>query len=757
MRLGTNENGIRSIRIIGLIILFSGIALGSYLNRPDNYTRRQVRTVICAKEMMASGNYIIPTLSGATRFRKPPLPYWLISLTSKLDHNQITNVTSRLPSVVAGILVLLLTWWWAFQLNPDGNQKKALLSPLLLAFVPLFYMEVRSSEAEIELCLFIMAASYFFWKAAKATETSGKNLIFAYLFVAGGFLIKGPIAWIMPLIPYAVIRKKAFIKEWKWHVLGFIIAIIPVGLWVLAVYIYYPGAIHIFIKELFIRRFGEEAKHAGPFFYYMVLLLGQFAVFVPVIVIAFCKGCAETRETHSSLYSAVLNFIRSSLKRVFINRDTGFLIYFIILNLIWLSAMASKQRHYIIPLLPPISIVLGLWLSEKTDSRWVNRYFYVIAVALGAGMVLFGWTLIPLSIPILATGILVAGLIAFYSRHFILRGVWFIAVFFLALMQLADLFVGLSGNRLLYEKLMASWTRNQPVIKERVVVVDKPKEVLAFYLDAMNQYIYPKDDLMTDKADYYIVEEDKKLFQRFIADKRFYVVKSLVKIRKKKRRTNIMLFGKIDNAKTDPFEFKLLFLSGDEKDEGPEAWVGKSFDTDSLYAIVPEMNPLIDESFFSIGNRMKFNERYLPILDQGVELICKLDPRSSIFRRAWFNDVSYWGVTPDNLQRRSFFNGQYSLWIVDAEDIEASMPTLEQELSASRSEEKFVFFQRSSSNRAEISLKYVERLKKMEATIINDLITGEAKAAEIKIGYDHVEIKRMGSNGKLIAGQPQQR
>lgn len=723
MGIKITENGFKSILILFLIIVCSGIVYFSYVSIPDNFAKREVRTVICAREMIHSGNYLIPTLGGETRFEKPPLQYWLISLSAKLNHGLLTNASSRIPSIIAGILVLILTWWWTLQLNANDDRKKALLSPLVLIIIPLFFLDVRSSEAEALLCFFILAASYFFWKASTTSEVSGKNLIVAYLFVAGGVLTKGPLALIMPLLPYIAVRRKAFLKEWKWHVIGLIILILPVGLWMLAAYIYYPESINIFIKELFTKRFGEEAQHTEPFYYYLLLLLGQFAIFVPLFFTAFKK-----------------KFKKKS--------DIKFNLYFIILNLIWLSIMSSKQRHYMEPVFPHLSILAGVWLGDQINNGWVSRYFNILSWALAAAVLLFGFMLLPQSLALLVTAIVAAIVVIFFQKRLPIPGLWKTALFFLALMHLSNFFVTYTGNRLLPEQLMANWINNQPIPKDQIAFEKSPDELLIYYLDPLKQTLSSKNKNFHNTYDYFFVE-DKDPVERFLNDKQFYLIKRVDKVKKGKTKPYLAFFGKTPEKPDESFRYSLLFLSNDGESTLNTKEVSAKIKLKTLYAIVPETNPLLPLSPVSINNRRKWNQSYLPLLRQGVELICRFDPDTSLFRRAWFHNASYWGVTPEILQRRSFFNDRYSLWTLDREDMEHGMNQLEDELKTSSSLLKFVFVQTSTGKGEEIPADDIKRLEGLGAIILNNLMVDNSCDAMLNLGYDHVELGSMDLNGNV--------
>src|SRR5689334_18791585 len=62
-----------------------------------------------AREMVESGDWINPQLNYVLFLNRPALQYWLIGAADRLVG--VGDVAARLPSVVAGmVIVLLLTW-----------------------------------------------------------------------------------------------------------------------------------------------------------------------------------------------------------------------------------------------------------------------------------------------------------------------------------------------------------------------------------------------------------------------------------------------------------------------------------------------------------------------------------------------------------------------------------------------------------------------------------------------------------------------
>src|SRR5476649_1945881 len=72
--------------------------------------RDEPRFAEASREMLQSGNFIVPTFNHAPRYAKPPLIYWCQALSYTLFGENAFS--ARLPSLLAtaATAVLLLTW-----------------------------------------------------------------------------------------------------------------------------------------------------------------------------------------------------------------------------------------------------------------------------------------------------------------------------------------------------------------------------------------------------------------------------------------------------------------------------------------------------------------------------------------------------------------------------------------------------------------------------------------------------------------------
>lgn len=146
------------------------------------------RRAVVALEMLDSGEFVVPHLSGNPYFNKPPTFNWAVALSLRIFPGTEAWMV-RLPSLVAYWLIGLMTWLVTARLV-DG--RTALWSMLfyLTSGELLFYGTVMTGELDLffSLIVFLQAASICWfllrerWLALFAVS---------YAFAAIGFLTKG--------------------------------------------------------------------------------------------------------------------------------------------------------------------------------------------------------------------------------------------------------------------------------------------------------------------------------------------------------------------------------------------------------------------------------------------------------------------------------------------------------------------------------------------------------------------------------------
>src|SRR5713226_1950258 len=82
-------------------------------------TNDEARFPLLARDILVQGHWLLPRLDGIPHLNKPPLHAWLIALAS-WPSGAVTEWTAALPSVLAALLVVLLTYWIGYRLFDSG-------------------------------------------------------------------------------------------------------------------------------------------------------------------------------------------------------------------------------------------------------------------------------------------------------------------------------------------------------------------------------------------------------------------------------------------------------------------------------------------------------------------------------------------------------------------------------------------------------------------------------------------------------------
>ena len=220
------------------------------LNEPDEGRYSEI-----AREMIETGGWLVPHFWYLPHLDKPPMTYWLVAASMKIFGQNEWAV--RLPVALAGVSGV----WATFLLGcAMGGRRVGLWSALILQSATLYLIQARMLTTDIFLTQFIAWAVYFFWRSWTAM---GKGEFFAWhlaawVAIAGGFLTKGPVALIIPVISFKALliaRRERISKTVVGGLIaGFILFLILVAPWFLAVFSRVPESAHYMIL-------GQAAGH----------------------------------------------------------------------------------------------------------------------------------------------------------------------------------------------------------------------------------------------------------------------------------------------------------------------------------------------------------------------------------------------------------------------------------------------------------------------------------------------------------------
>lgn len=303
------------------------------------------------REMMARGNLVSPTLNGAPRQDKPILIYWAQAASVSLLGP--SEFGFRLPSILSALL-----WLWAlyrFCLR-HGNERTARVATLVMSLTLLVGVVAKAAIADALLNLFICLALFFvydYFCAVRSGKTDADNrrlLLQTYAVLGLGFLTKGPVAVMFPLL----IGSLFFVSAGAWRPwlralfywpgwLLFLAIVVP---WHVAVYLDQGDAFFrgFYLKHNLNRYTSTFEGHGGNYFYYVAVL--------PFVLLPFTGWLlAIVGRLTSSLRSGAEANLGQLLER--------FLVIWFVVVFVFFSFSNTQLPHYLMYGCTPLFILLA--------------------------------------------------------------------------------------------------------------------------------------------------------------------------------------------------------------------------------------------------------------------------------------------------------------------------------------------------------------------------------------------------------------
>ena len=350
-----------------LLLVLPALFLGVYLvplgvrplALPD-----ETRYAEIPREMLASGDWVVPHIAGLRYFEKPALGYWLTALSMRAFGQN--NFAARLPSAVsAGATVLVL---FLLARKFGGGLAPAGVSATVLLTSAMFLLVGAIAILDMPLTLCLTATLALFYAAYREEAMRRKALYLALCGAAAGaaFLIKGFLAFVIPgivVVPFLLWERRTGRLLWlAW--LPAAAALIVSAPWAILIHLREPDFWRYFFWEEHIRRFASgEAQHPEPAWFFVTPLLGgmmPWTLLVPAAVIGLRRAVPRDSLTRFALCWAVIPFV-------------------------FFSASRGKLASYILPCFPPLALLVALGLLRYFESGG-RRAFAWAARALAAGL-----------------------------------------------------------------------------------------------------------------------------------------------------------------------------------------------------------------------------------------------------------------------------------------------------------------------------------------------------------------------------------
>ena len=363
--------------LVALTVVLAALPIGS-----DVYEGGEAREGLVVREMLRTGDWILPLWNGSVVPSKPPLFHWLAAGAAALTGAGVTEHTLRAPSIVLAGLVVLLVFLAG---RAWGGEQVGFMAALVLATTPQFLNEAGDGRVDMTLTTAITGAQLAFVHALRGG--GGPTRLVLALCLALAMLAKGPVG-------PGLVGLTALVSALANRRLGPALRLVrplPVLVFLAVAGGWYGLAYHHrgmdFVAKQIISENGEALlgsarfPYRSPFFYLAPLVLGGLP-WTLVLPWALARGwrSGDLARRHAVAWAAVV--------------------------LVFFSLAPLKRAAYLLPLRPALALMIGWWLAETAEEErpaggWVAvaRGLAVVAaaglLALAATAGAIRWGLVP--------------------------------------------------------------------------------------------------------------------------------------------------------------------------------------------------------------------------------------------------------------------------------------------------------------------------------------------------------------------------
>jgi 4-amino-4-deoxy-L-arabinose transferase-like glycosyltransferase len=330
--------------LLATLTFFAGLGRGAITDSDEAFYAES------AREMVLTGDWLTPHYNFEPRFQKPVLYYWLTSATYLLTG--ATEFGARLWAALAGVGLVLVT---AASGRRWYDETTGLLAGAIVAANFGYFSIGRMALPDLPLTFCITLA---IWAALVSTleqeRSPRKFVLVAGLALGLGFLMKGPVGVIIPLlviIPVLVIERRSIGVTPIDLVLGFIVFIAVSVPWYFLMWLQHGNAYlqSFFVGDNFERFATDRFNDPRPWWFYLPVVAGGLLPWTPLAL---------------TWLGPITQFIRR-------RRDVGTvdlrLILWAALPLLFYTISVGKQPRYVLPVLPPLALLLAASIVERTQ------------------------------------------------------------------------------------------------------------------------------------------------------------------------------------------------------------------------------------------------------------------------------------------------------------------------------------------------------------------------------------------------------
>jgi 4-amino-4-deoxy-L-arabinose transferase-like glycosyltransferase len=352
-------------------LLLSLIVTGIGLRDP--WPADEPRFALIARDMAASGQWLIPLVGGDVYADKPPLFFWIMAALLKITGS--LRWAFLLPSAFAAVGCVVLVYDLARRL---WNRDVGLAAGLTLLFTIQFVWQARQAQIDATLCFFTTLGLYGLLRHC-LLGPAWKWYAIGWASCGLGILTKGVgFLPLLVLVPYVFARRNrwdarlAIAGGWRWMT-GPLVLIMVVGAWLVPLLIAAEAdpTLQRYRDEILlgqtVRRFVAAAHHHEPIWYFIVEVIP--ALWLPI----------------TALVPWLIPKWRAALQAK--DARVALLLAWIALVVLFFSLSTGKRGVYVLPAVPALALVAAPYIGEILQRGRAQLALFVLAA--GCAVVAF--------------------------------------------------------------------------------------------------------------------------------------------------------------------------------------------------------------------------------------------------------------------------------------------------------------------------------------------------------------------------------
>jgi 4-amino-4-deoxy-L-arabinose transferase-like glycosyltransferase len=362
------------IVVVGLIY---GARLGAQPVRGE-----ETRWATGAREMLATGDWVVPRQQGQVFPERPPMTMWMMAMVGYM-RGDVDVIAVRLPSVVAIVLTALTIYVY---MRHSVSQSAALIGALVFATMGQVLQIGRLGESEALFTL-LLSGSLLWWHLGYlrrwpllVTWTLGFSLAGLAALVKG---LQAPVYFVAITVVYLAVR-----RDWRtllcWqYVAGAATFFAIVGAWLVPFYLATDWAAVVAIWS----GLATDRLYLDGLAQHMVMYpLETFACLLPWSPLLFALTKSETRRVLDDA-RPVISFVLTALLVTY--------------PTVWLATGA--RGRYFMPLYPLVAVLNGLLVERCALAprgsyprrAWGQFLFLWTTLIAAGGLIVAGQSLLP--------------------------------------------------------------------------------------------------------------------------------------------------------------------------------------------------------------------------------------------------------------------------------------------------------------------------------------------------------------------------